>query len=224
MLEGSIAIDENTAGYETRQDSATPVPGILLLHESTGLNNYTKDVTRELAKEGFIGLAIDLYQGKIAASYEEGLRLLREHVTRDGLKTNIEAAIGYLHSARHCSGKIGILGFGTGGGFALMAACSFPEDIQACGLFYPRIETLDDLEQLECPVMVNAGADDEKFVVPIVETLKPMLEKLNKQFEIKIYDGAPHGFHRHTTPRVYREEAAIDAFRRTVELFRKTLS
>ena len=105
-----------------------------------------------------------------------------------------------------------------------MAACSFPADIQACGLFYPRIETLDGLEQLKCPVMVNVGADDEKFVVPIVETLKPMLEKLNKQFEIKIYDSAPHGFHRHTTPRVYKEEAAIDAFRRTVELFRKILS
>ena len=93
-----------------------------------------------------------------------------------------------------------------------MASCSFPADIQACGLFYPRIETLDDLRQLECPVIVNVGADDERFVVPIVETLKPMLEKLNKQSEIKIYDGAAHGFHRHTTPRVYREEAAKDAF------------
>jgi carboxymethylenebutenolidase len=223
MLELSIAIDENATGYETRPDIETRVPGIVVLHESTGLNNYTKDVARELAKEGFIGLAIDLYQGKIAASYEEGLRLLEEHVTRDRVKTYIKAAVRYLHYQRHCSGKIGILGFGTGGGFALMAACSFPADIQACGLFYPRIETLDDLEQLACPVIVNVGADDEKFVLPIVEKLKPMLEKLNKQFEIKIYDGAPHGFHRHTTPRVYREEAAKDAFRRAVELFRRTL-
>lgn len=223
MLDALIGIDENTSAYETRPDIAASVPGILVLHESTGLNDYIKDVTRELAKEGFVGLAVDLYRGRIAASYEEGLRLLQEHVTQAGIKTHIKAAIRYLHSVPHCSGQIAILGFGTGGGFALMAACSFPADIRACGLFYPRIETVEQLEQLECPVIVHVGADDERFVVPIVERLKPALEKLHKQFEIKIYDGAAHGFHRHSTPKVYREEAARDAFRRTVELFRSAL-
>ena len=48
MLESSIAIDENTTGYETRPDVETSVAGILVFHESTGLDNYTKDVTREL--------------------------------------------------------------------------------------------------------------------------------------------------------------------------------
>jgi carboxymethylenebutenolidase len=223
MSESLAAIEENTIAYEAVPDVKTAVPAILVLHESTGVNEYIKDVTRVLAKEGFAGIAVDLYRGRTAASYEEGLQLLREQVTSEVVKRSIESVIRYLQSQKYCSGRLGVLGFGVGGGFALMMACEFSEQIGACALFYPRLDTLDGLDRLQSPVFVAVGAHDEKFLVPIITTLKPALQYLRKRYEIKVYDGAAHGFHRHTTPRVYSEEAAKDAFGKTVELFRTML-
>ena len=110
-----------------------------------------------------------------------------------------------------------------GGGFSLRAACLFPQKINACAVFYGRIENLELLKNLHAPVLGNFGEEDKGITTWATEQFRPEMEKLGKSLDMKIYPGAPHGFHRYTTPHVYRPDAARDAFQRTLDFYDKTL-
>ena len=110
-----------------------------------------------------------------------------------------------------------------GGGLSLWTACLFPREIQACSIFYGRMDDRDFLEQLQCPVVGNFGAEDERITTWAEQEFKPLMAQIGKQLDMKVYPGAPHGFHRYTTPNAYRAEAANDAFQRTLDLFGEAL-
>jgi len=215
-----VRLGENTMGYEARPDGKQNAPAIVIIHEVTGLIDYIQEVTRNLAANGFLGLAVDLYEGKTAKSLEEGTPL-QAKVTPEVFKDKIGAAITYLKSDEYCSGQVGVMGFCMGGGFALWAACLFPQQFQACSVFYGMIQDLELLKALKAPVLGNFGGDDKKITTWAVEQLKPEMAKLGKSLDMKIYPGAPHGFHNHTRTERYRPEAAEDAFQRTLAFFAK---
>jgi carboxymethylenebutenolidase len=213
-----VRLNENTMGYEARPDSHSKAAGIIVIHEVTGLIDYIKEVTRNLAANGFLGLAVDLYEGKTAKNLEEGTPL-QAKVTTDVFKEKIGAALTYLHSQDYCSGQVGVMGFCMGGGFALWAACLFPQQLGACSVFYGMVQDLELLKNLKAPVLGNFGAEDKKITTWAVEQLKPAMATLGKRLDLKVYPGAPHGFHNHTRSERYRSEAAEDAFQRTVAFF-----
>jgi len=222
MAGATVKLNENTLAYEARPDSKVKAPGVVVIHEVTGLVDYIKDVTRSLAEQGYLALAVDLYEGKTASGLEEG-KPIRDKITEAVFKAKIGAAIRYLKSSPHSTGQIGVMGFCMGGGFALWAACLFPEDFKACTVFYGRLENLELLRNLHSPVLGNFGAEDKGITTWAVEQFKPAMERLGKRLDMKVYPGAPHGFHRHTAPNVYRPEAAQDAFQRTLNLFAEAL-
>lgn len=217
-----VTLDAATMGYEARPDSGGAAPGVLVVHEVTGLVDYIKDVARMIAERGFVALAVDLYEGKTAQGMEDGAAL-REKVTEAVFKVKIGAGIQYLRSRPYCTGRSGVVGFCMGGGFSLWAACLFPQDIGACSVFYGRLGNMSLLQNLQCPVIGNFGGEDKGITAWAGEQLWPEAVRLGKTLDMKVYPGAPHGFHRHTAPQVYRPEAAKDAFERTVALFGQTL-
>lgn len=217
-----VKLDSATVGYEARPTSGASSPGVLVIHEVTGLVDHIEDVTRRLGERGFVGLAVDLYEGKTAQGMEDG-RFLREKVTEEVFRAKVGAGIRYLKSRAYCSGRIGVVGFCMGGGFSLWAACLFPEDIQVCAIFYGRLGDMNLLERLQCPVIGNFGGEDAGITTWAGEQLWPAAVKLGKTLDMKVYPGAPHGFHRDSTPEVYRPEAARDAWERTIQFFGKTL-
>lgn len=221
MADGMVRLNENTMGYEARPEGHPKAAGVIVIHEVTGLIDYIKEVARNLAANGFLGLAVDLYEGKTASSLEEGTPL-QAKVTREVFQDKIGAAIDYLKSREYCSGQVGVMGFCMGGGFALWAACLFPE-LRACSVFYGMIQNLDLLKGLKAPVLGNFGAEDKKITTWAGEQLKPEMERLGKSLDMKIYPGAPHGFHNHTRTERYRAEAAEDAFQRTLAFLGKSL-
>jgi carboxymethylenebutenolidase len=105
----------------------------------------------------------------------------------------------------------------------LRTACLLPDDIQACAVFYGRIPDLNLLKSLRAPVIGNFGEEDKGITAWAVGELSPEMQKLGKSLDMKIYHGAPHGFARHVDPKVYRPEAAKDAYQRTVDFFAKNL-
>lgn len=222
MTDAGVKLNENTMGYEVRPDSMRPVAGVLVVHEVTGLVDYIKEVTKSLAERGFLGLAVDLYEGKTAKGMEDGAPL-REKVTDEVLKTKMGAGARYLKSRSYCTGKLGVVGFCMGGGFSLKTACLLGDDIQGCVVFYGRIPDLSLLKSLKAPVLGNFGEEDKGITTWAVEQLKPEMNKLGKSLDMKIYPGAPHGFHRHTDAKPYRPEAAKDAFQRAVDFFGRAL-
>lgn len=222
MVEAMVQLDANTMGYEARPENVTSAPGVLVIHEVSGLVDYIKDVARMLAEHGYVALAVDLYEGKTARGVEDGAPL-RERVTNDVLKAKMGAGARYLKSQPYCNGRLGVVGFCMGGGFSLRTACLLPDEIDACALFYGRIPDLQMLQSLQCPVIGSFGEEDVEITRWAVEQLQPEMERLGKSLDMKVYPRAPHGFHRHTTPNFYRPEAAKDAFQRTLDFFDKTL-
>lgn len=222
MAEATVNLNEDTVGYEVTPKSDGKAPAVLVIHEVMGLVDYVKEVSRSLSDKGYGALAVDLFEGKTAKGMEDG-KPLRDKVTEEVFKTKIDAGIRYLESRPYFAGKIGVIGFCMGGGFSLRAACLFPQKINACAVFYGRIENLELLKNLRAPVLGNFGEEDRGITNWATEQLRPEMEKLGKSLDMKIYPGAPHGFHRYTTPHVYRPDAARDAFQRTLDFYDKTL-
>ena len=222
MAEATVQLNETVLGYEFTPDGQRRAPAIIVIHEVMGLVDYVKEVARNLSDSGYVAMAVDLFEGKTAKGMEDG-RPLRDKVTEDVFKTKIDAGIRYLESRPYISGKTGVIGFCMGGGFALRTTCLFPQKINACVVFYGRIENLELLTSLQAPIMGNFGEEDKNITNWAVERFRPTMERLGKSLDMKVYPGAPHGFHRHTTPHVYRPDAAIDAFQRTLEFFDGTL-
>lgn len=222
MADDKIQLNENTMAYEAHPVRESRYPGIVVIHEVTGLIPYIKDICDKLAKEDFVAVAPDLYEGKTAQGMEDGAPL-REKVTDDVFRAKVNAALDYLKKQPNCNGFFGVVGFCMGGGFALRAACMFPEEFNACSVFYGRLTDKELLQRLNCPVVGNFGAEDTGITTWATEEFKPEMTKAGKKVDIKVYPGAPHGFARHTTPQAYRPEAAKDALDRTFDLFNSTL-
>ncbi len=222
MAEATVQLNESILGYEFTPESQRKAPAVIVIHEVMGVVDYVKDVARSLSDKGFASLAIDLFEGKTAKGMEDG-RPLRDKVTEEVFKTKIDAGIRYLESRPYFSGKTGVIGFCMGGGFSLRTACLFPRKINACVVFYGRIDNIELLKSLQAPVLGNFGEEDKNITSWAVEMFRPTMERLGKSLDMKVYPGAPHGFHRHTTPHVYRAEAATDAFQRTLDFFDSTL-
>ena len=222
MAEATVQLNESILGYEFTPESQRKAAAIIVIHEVMGLVDYVKDVARSLSDKGFVALAVDLFEGRTAKGMEDG-RPLRDKVTEEVFKTKIDAGIRYLELRPYFSGKLGVIGFCMGGGFSLRTACLFPQKISACVVFYGRIDNLELLNSLQAPVLGNFGEEDKNITTWAIELFRPTMERLGNSLDMKVYPGAPHGFHRHTTPHVYRPEAAKDAFQRTLDFFDRTL-
>jgi len=200
MPAATVQLDGTTMGYEVHPEGPGAHPGVLIVHEVTGLNDYIKEVAENVARRGFVALAVDLYEGKTAGGMADGAPL-REKVTEEVFRAKIGAGIRHLRSQPSCSGHLGVTGFCMGGGFALWAACLFPDEIEACSMFYGRVPNLSMLQNLRHPVIGNFGAEDLGITTWAGQELWPEMMKLGKSLDMKLYPGAPHGFARHNDPR-----------------------
>src|SRR5438093_10607179 len=80
MPEAMVQLNQDTMGFEARPDSSEKLPGVLIMHEIHGINQYIKEVAQKLAENGYLAVAVDLYGGKVAQGMEDGAPL-REAVT-----------------------------------------------------------------------------------------------------------------------------------------------
>jgi carboxymethylenebutenolidase len=118
--------------------------------------------------------------------------------------------------------KIGITGYCMGGTFALRAACEIDE-LGAAAPFYGDIPEENVLKRLKVPTLFIAGKRDSWINPEKVKQLQEAARKYNLPVEVVSYD-ADHAFFNDTRPEVYDPEAAADAWRRVLDLFRKHLA
>jgi carboxymethylenebutenolidase len=109
-----------------------------------------------------------------------------------------------------------------GGTFALRAACEIDE-LAAAAPFYGDIPPEEVLKNLKAPTLFIAGKRDNWINADKVNALKERAEKYDLPVEVVVYD-ADHAFFNNTRPEVYDAEAAADAWRRVLDLFRKHLA
>ena len=217
---GSVA--KKTAGFLARPKNAGRCPAVIVIHEIWGVVDHIKDVSRRLAGEGYVALAVDLFGGKTVSSLEEGRRL-REELSEDRIMGDLKGAFDYLQSLEYVEPKrIGSIGFCMGGGLSLLFACRNRE-LAAAVVFYGRNPSpIDLVKNVQCPILGNYAGADMAIKEADISLLKDALTKYGKVFDIKVYPGAPHAFF-NDTRESYRPEAARDAWKRTLDFFNRYL-
>jgi carboxymethylenebutenolidase len=214
---------KRTRGFLAKPRKTERVPAVIVIHEIWGLVEHIKDVSRRLAGEGYVALAVDLFNGKTVAKLEDG-RKLREEITEDKVLGDLRGAFNYLKTLECVRpNRIGSIGFCMGGGLSLLFACHNTE-LAAATVFYGRNPSpIDLVNNIHCPILGNYAGADMAITESDINLLKQALTRYGKTFDIKTYPGAPHAFF-NDTKESYRPEAANDAWKRTLRFFDKYLN
>lgn len=195
-------------------------PGVIVIQEWWGLVDHIKDVCERFAEEGFVAVAPDLFHGKTTKSPDEAGKLMMA-LRIDEAEKDLSGAVQYLLDHDATSGdKVGVVGFCMGGALSLYTATK-NANIGACVVFYgghPNVKP--DLPNLHSPVL-GLYAERDGFVTPeSVHKLEKQLKALGKEIDTIIYPQTDHAFFNDTRPEVYNDNAAADAWQRTIEFLR----
>ena len=220
---GSETLSFETTNGATSAYVATPEnptqKAVIVIQEWWGLNDHIKDIAGRYAAEGFIGIAPDLYRGKIATNSDEASKMMHALEMEDGLdtiKNSVEAA-----RAKYGLSHFGITGFCMGGTFALRAACEL-EGFSAAAPFYGDIPDEAILQKLTTPTIFVSGTKDGWINKEKVAALEEAAEKYELPIHSVKYE-ADHAFFNNTRPEVYDETAAKDAWALVIGFFNDKL-
>jgi carboxymethylenebutenolidase len=209
-----------TSGY-----LATPPggqgPGVLVIQEWWGLVGHIKSVCDRFAAEGFSALAPDMFHGQ-TASEPDGAGKLFMALNIAQAEKDLRGAVDYL-ATRSSSTRLGVVGFCMGGQLALFAATLNPR-IGACVNFYgihPNVKP--DYSKLTGPVLGLFAERDQHVTPQAAREVDAAIKKAGKSSEIHVYPGVDHAFFNDERSDVYDQQAAQDAWRRTLAFFRQHL-
>lgn len=241
--EGMIAESITYAGdggdsidaYLARPLGPGPFPGVIVIPEAFGLVTHIKEVARRFAARGYVAISPELYTRIGAPDPTDMSSVGPKMMNLPDKKAvgDLEGAITFLKGQPQSSGKVGIVGFCSGGRHSFLAACSSSRLDAAVDCWGGRVVEdevtearpvvpIDLAGDLSCPLLGIYGEEDTNPTVAHVERLRAELAKHNKEFEYKIYEDAGHAFFADYRPS-YRQEAAVDAWTRVFDFFEKHL-
>ena len=192
-------------------------PGVLVLHAWWGLKPFFKQVCDRLAGQGFTVLAPDLRDGQIATTIEEA-KALMEKSDSQFIGDTVTTAKDHLRGM--AKGKIGLVGFSMGAGWALTVASTVPEQVGAMVLFYGNDEA--DYGKVTAKVMGHYSDNDEWEPGEYVDNTFAEFRKAGVDATLHIYPGVAHWFVEEDRPE-YDPASAMLAWSRTYEFLRKNL-
>jgi carboxymethylenebutenolidase len=228
VLEQTLAYGEgrnsNHVGFLAMpQDAAEPLPGVIVIHEWWGLNDNIKAMTRRLAAEGYVALAVDLYGGKTADTPERAQALMTELVEDpDAARLNLKQAYDYLDKYA-LAPRIATIGWCLGGGWSLQTALMFPDTLDGMVMYYGQVDTnRSRLATLDMPVLGFFGGEDASIPVGDVQAFRGTLFDLGKNAEVLIVPGVGHAF-ANPSGGNYNEKAANESWATTLEFLKRHL-
>lgn len=199
-------------------------PAIIVVHEWWGLNEWTSSRVDEIAKLGYVTLAVDLYKGQVAKDQETAHQLM-SGLTEDEAIAMLRAGADFLRSRSDVrANAIGVIGWCMGGKYAIRLAAAEP-GIRAAVMYYGApLTDSTAIRQIQAAVLGNFGAEDKGPSPEQVRAFEAALKKAGKKVDFKIYPGAGHAFANENNPwGGYREADAKDAWKRTTAFFAREL-
>jgi len=200
---------------------------VVVIQEWWGLVDHILDVCDRFAAEGFTALAPDLYHGKKVPNSEPDeagkalMALDLPNAARD-----MAGAVDFLQDHEAVRGQgVGVVGFCMGGGLALWLATLRPDAVRAVVPFYgfvPR-DTQPDWSAMTAAIEGHFAEHDDLAPPEMVAGLETELHDLGKEFRVFTYPGTTHAFFNDTRPEVHDEDAARQAWVRTLEFLRAKL-
>jgi len=197
-------------------------PAVIVIHENRGLVPHIQEVTRRMAKEGFLAMAPDALS-PLGGTPDDisNVGEMFKQLKSDQTTKNFVAAVKYLKTHPLSSGKVGCTGFCWGGAMTNQVAVN-SSDLDAAVPYYGRQPSEEDVAKIKAPVMAHYAGNDTGINAGIT-AFEEALKKYNKDYQIFIYEGAGHAFNNDSNPERYNEQAAKLAWGRTIGFFREKL-
>jgi carboxymethylenebutenolidase len=230
--------------YFAQPSGPGPFPGVVVIHHLPGWDEWTTEVVRKLAHNGYAAISPHLYSRTgmspedAGADAYKGLQEGRPIVGQsdDQAMGDIEASIDFLTARSTSNGRVGCIGFCSGGRLAYLAACRVPALAAAVDCWggavtpSPRWPTneahpavpIDLTPQMSVPLLGIFGNDDQFPTPQEVDQIEAALKKNGKDYEFHRYDGAGHGFFATDRP-MSRPEQAKDAWQKVFAFYAKHL-
>lgn len=175
--------------YLSLPEGAGPWPGVVVIHEIMGLDAQTRRHADRLARAGYLALAVDLFSAGGPRCVVATMRALRRGAGRACV--DIVIAQERLRADPRCTGKVGVIGFCMGGGFALLTAAA---GFDAASSNYGQVPA--DPEAAfdgACPVVGSYGARD-RSLRGAAAALESALDRAGVEHDVKEYPEAGHAF------------------------------
>lgn len=213
-------------------------PGMVVIHHMPGWDEWITEVVRKFAHHGYAAIAPHLYfrfgpgsPDDLAARARPAGGASDEEVVGD-----VAGAMAFLRAQPNSNGKVGVIGFCSGGRHAYLAGCRIseldavvdcwggrviadnPEDINEKRPVAP----IDLTDKLKAPLLGLFGNDDKSPSPDQVDRHEALLKKLGKAYEFHRYDGAGHAFFNSTNPN-YRPQQAMDGWKKVFAFLDKQL-
>jgi len=205
-----------------------PFPGIIVIHEWWGLNDWVKEQASKLADQGYVTLAIDLYRGKVATTPNEAHEFMGG-VPQDRAKRDLQAAFNFVQSQSNVKkDRIGAIGWCMGGGYALQLAIDQPSlraDAINYGVYdYASLaKNTEEIKKINASILGLFGAQDRGIPTNDLKAFVDAMAKQGKKADFSIYPDAGHAFENPNNKDGYRPKDAQSAWKRIVIFFSDTL-
>lgn len=211
---------DDTDGYLAKPSDKGSFPGIVMIHEWWGLNENIKEMAQKLASHGYVVLAVDLYDGKVATTSDEARQLITSFKTDKGVQ-NMNFAVAYIQENYNVE-KLGSIGWCFGGGQSLNLALN-NQDMDATVIYYGSLVTeQESLSAISWPVLGIFGELDQGIPVETVKNFESSLNELDIPNKIHIYEGVNHAFANPSGDR-YAPEESKDAWQVTLKFLEVNL-
>lgn len=224
--------------YLVTADDAGRRGGVVVIHHMPGYDRSTKEIARRFAELGYDALCPNLYWRQApGAEPSDAAAAVRSQggLPDTQLVDDVAGAATYLRGQEWSNGKVGVIGYCSGGRQSVLAACRL--DLEAAVDCYGALvvgeppqdsplkikNLVDDLPNLSSPLLGLFGNDDKNPGPKQVDELDQRLNDLGKPHEFHRYDDAGHGFFSPDRPS-YRVAAVNDGWERIEDFFGTHLS
>jgi carboxymethylenebutenolidase len=230
--------DDEIEAYLAQPLGEEACGGVIVIHHMPGYDAGTLEITRRFAAQGYLALCPNLYSREApGAASDDAAATARAAggVPDDRLVGDVAGAAAYLRGLASSNGKVGVIGYCSGGRQAFLAACRTDLDaaVDCYGAFvveptpegFPlKVPPLLDLAgDMRCPLLGLFGAEDKHPSPADTAVLAGALTTAGKDFEFHTFDGAGHAFFAVDRPS-YSVEAANEGWQRIWSFFRTHLA
>ncbi len=221
--------------YMSRPVAAGSYPGVVVIMEAFGLVEHIEDVARRFAAEGYLAIAPNMYtrEGSPDLSNMDQVLQTMFSVPDAQAVADLEGAITHLKSQSDSNGKVGAIGFCSGGRYTLVLGCkstNLDAAVDSAGGFIIQdehtpqrpVSPIDMVPALSCPLLALFGEEDANPSPAHAARLQEELDQHGKTYEFRMYANAGHAFFADYRPS-YRPVAAQDMWHRVLVFYDKHL-
>ena len=224
--------------YQARPAGAGRYPGVVVIHHMPGWDEATMEITRKFAHHGYAAICPNLHFREGKATPEENSASVRAAggMPDDRTMGDVDGAIRHLRTLRYVNGKVGIIGYCSGGRQVYLAACTL-KGINAAVACYPGgagagaagltprqpVDPVDYTKDLSCPLLGLFGKEDKRPAPEHVAKIEAELKKSGKVYELHSFDNTGHSFFATDRPD-YRPASAAEGWKHIFAWYEKYLS